>query len=517
MKYKKYNLLLLILIIISLLFSSFSTASSDNIEPSCPKSGDHSDASCMASVEGKSEKNDDSTKDLKKTANDDAGLEIEDVPKEQNTSESQKKTSIKKTQETNNAQFNSQRKKKYVKEVEEEKINYPDELQYQQLFQKPGERRKYITSFTFKSNYTEFYDFNIDDEELDSIKKARITIYPPKRFRLNFQGNFLHFYKIAYEKGMPVYFTVDSMIYAVNENVNRLNKILYEDVLFYYLRSLLKNVINYANDLMDSAEGEPHRYMISHTQLFYAIALELLSENIEKNTYQPVIQGQVNNFMTKIRKYELGEFYIFYSKKQINCSYLVPDGFFNQSIKLRNFYQSIKWFVINRFIFDKKDINPLWYIGKLIVDSGNLELYNKIYESLSFLMGQDSLTPSIVEIYNIGLGLGYNNVFDLSEEQQDGLLKKIIEKKKDIDLPFLNDNFMFSKEMLNAFKMEREYSTSLFMYQFDVEEWVKNKLIIYDQRALRVMMSSYEVTAAIHHASFFKELIFNRYICFNLY
>ena len=99
-----------------------------------------------------------------------------------------------------------------------------------------------------KSNETEFYDFNLDDEELDSIKKARFTIYTPKKFQFNYQGNFLHFYKIAYEKKLPVYFTVDSMLYALNENINKLNLIYYEEILIFYLRTLYVNIVNYANE-----------------------------------------------------------------------------------------------------------------------------------------------------------------------------------------------------------------------------------------------------------------------------
>ena len=33
---------------------------------------------------------------------------------------------------------------------------------------------------------------------------------------------------------------------------------------------------------MDSPEGEPHRYMISHAQLYYSIAYQLLVDGFEK-------------------------------------------------------------------------------------------------------------------------------------------------------------------------------------------------------------------------------------------
>lgn len=524
MKFKKFLFQIILTTILLLNFQIiYSTQTENNsikeaeLDTSCPSIGDHSKSACNIDIKKSAESHSENpnSKDSKSEDN----LEVEDIPKEaenkdkastaqgnQNTSEA------KSEQDKKEVQFKSKANKaKKEKEEPEEKIDYPDDLQYQELFQRPGERRKYITSFTFKSNYTEFYDFNIDDEELDSIKKARITLYPPKRFQLNFQGNFLHFYKVAYEKGLPVYFTVDAMLYAVNENVNKLNQIFYEEILFYYLDSFYQNIITYANELMDSAEGEPHRYMISHAQMYFAVAAELLGDGIkEKGSYPSAIDSQIKNFLGKIRKYEVAEFYMFYNKKQINCSFLLPSGFFNRSKKLQNIHHSIKWFISTKFIIEKKEINPIWYIGKLIVDSGNLDLYNKIYEALSFIMGQDSLTPSMVEIYNMGLDLGFTDVFDLSDEQAETLIKKALEKKKDINLPFLNDNFFFSKEILNAFRIERELTTSLFTYQFDVEDWVKNKLIIYNPKSMRIMMSSYEIPTAIHHASAYKQILFGR-------
>lgn len=521
MKFRKFlfPLFTLFLILLSLQRLSASEASAQNptekaeLDASCPGSAEGNRDSCTVKSQKSAEEKQESNSQNKPT-NADTGLEIEDIPKDQEPSKpaesSKNGASAKEPEKKPEVQFKS-RSKKQKQEEPEEKIDYPDELQYQELFQRPGERRKYITSFTFKSNFTEFYDFNIDDEELDSIKKARITLYPPKRFHLNHQGNFLHFYKVAYEKGLPVYFTVDAMLYAVNENVNKLNQIFYEEILFNYLNAFYFNVINYATDLMDSAEGEPHRYMISHAQLYFAVAAELLMDGFgEKRSYPPAIESQIKNFLAKIRKYELAEFYLFYNKKKINCSFLLPSGFFNRSKKLQNIHHSLKWFIGTKFLLDKKEINPIWYIGKLIVDSGNLELYEKIHNALSYIMGQDSLTPSIVEIYNMGLDLGYKDVFDLSDEQVETLVKKALEKKKEINLPFLNDNFFFSKEILEAFRIEREFSTALFTYQFDVEDWVKNKLIIYNPKSMRIMMSSFEIPTAIHHASAYKEMLFNR-------
>jgi len=448
-----------------------------------------------------SEGNNQSNCEIKNQDND-SGLEIEDVPKESNNENPSKQESEKNE--------NSQSRNKKNNNNKEADIEYPDELQYQELFQRPGERRKYFQSFTRESNYTEFYDFSLDDNELKSIKEARITIYPPKKFQFNHQGNFLHFYKIAYEKELPVYFTVDSMLYAVNENINELNKIYYEEILFSYLQNFLSSVVKYGSDLIDSADGEQYKYMISHAQLYFSVGLELLSDGYHTNNYPPLIQNQIKKFIEKIKKFEIEEFYLFNNKKIINCSFLFPSEIFTKSKKLQNIHLAIKWFTAYKFFIDKKEINSIWYIGKLVVDSDNLELYEKIFKSLNFFMGQDFLTPSIVEIYKIGLKLGYNDVFDLSQEQGLDLIKKALENKNEIDLLFLNDNFYSSREMIEASRLEREFSSGLFYYQFDVEGWVKNKIIFYNSNNLRVLMNSFEITTSIHHASAFKQFIFNK-------
>lgn len=513
MKFKKF---IFTLLLTSLFFlNMIHVAASSENEGFCPGLPENSKSSCGEEANNNNNNNNAiNNREIKeKNASpkkDSDELIVEEIPKDMQNrpSPSNESSNYKSTDSQENKSFKS--KKKIKETPQEEEIEYPDELEYQELFQRPGEQRKYVTSFTLDSNYTEFYNFNIDDEEIDSIKRDRITIYPPKRWQLNYQGNFLHFYKVAYEKGMPVYFTVDSMLYAVNENLNQLNTIFYEEILIYYLRFFYTRVINFANELMDSAEGEPHRYMISHAQLYFAVALELISDGFEKIKYPPILESQVRNFVEKIKKYEVSEFYMFYAKKTINCSLLLPVGQFTRNKKMQNLYQSLNWFIHTKFLLDKKEIHPVWYIGKLIHGSNSVKLYRQIFKSIKFVMGQDSLTPSIVDIYQIGIDLGYKEVFDLSEEQADNLLKKIYETKITIDLPFLNDNFFFSKQILEAFKREREHTTNLFNYHFDVEDWVKNKLLIYNSNSFRIMLDSYELTSAIHHASAFKQLIFNR-------
>jgi hypothetical protein len=140
--------------------------------------------------------------------------------------------------------------------------------QYEELFKKQGhEHDEYLKSFKPDSNYTEYYDFSLDEEELLSLKYARISIYPQKKFLNNTQGNFLHFYKTAYSKKLPVYFTTDSMLYAFNDNVNMMSTIVFEDVMIHVLRTFLEKMIDYSETLKETLEGNHYRIQLIYAQV----------------------------------------------------------------------------------------------------------------------------------------------------------------------------------------------------------------------------------------------------------
>ena len=94
-------------------------------------------------------------------------------------------------------------------------------------------------------------------------------------------------------------------------------------------------------------------------------------------------------------------------------------------------------------------------------------------------MGMDSLSLSIPEIYNVGINeMGYKDIFDLDTTQADKLFRKVLTLKKTLDLPYLIDNFLFTKEEVDAMRLERELSSGILDYFYDTEVWIKNKLLI---------------------------------------
>jgi hypothetical protein len=535
--------LLAILILNNQINSNTNSNKNQEVEGTCHVS----DATCSqkANAKLKENENENSNLNIKENTNTNTDinankdqsneLEIEEVSKDNKKSQAEIEAE-EKANKTPKIIVPKSKKSGKPKENEPEpdQTKYPEELMYTDLFQKYGERRRYLHSFTLKSNFTEYYDFNLDDEEIWSIQKERITLYPPKRFEKNFQGNFLHFYKVVYDKKLPVYLTTDSMVYAFNENLKFFEKTFYEDVLPSYLNTFLLNLINYTTELMESPDGEEHKYFISHTQLFFATALELLhgagtKENIkvksggssqaksgtkepEEKKYMPAIDTQVKSFINKIKSQKTEEFFMFYNKIVMDCSNFNPPPEFDKSKTLRSVYQAIKWFQINRFHYDPSFVTPIWYLGKMIVDSGNFELYKLIYKSLKFVMGMDSLTLSIPEIYNLGITeMGYKDIFDLDKTQADSLFRKVISMKRQFDLPYLADNFLYTQEEIDALKLERELSSAIFDYFYDTEDWIKNKLLIYEKSRLRTIMYSVEIPLAIHQATLYKRYIYSKY------
>jgi hypothetical protein len=546
MKYKFFSIFLLAIIILNNPIKSNTdtdTNANANTNQEVEGTCHASDTTCSQRANAKLKE--DTNQNPNQNKNND--LEVEEIskenPKENIKSEAEIEALKKQAEEDAKKKYNinDPKSKKSGKpkenEPEPDLTKYPEDFMYKELFQKYGERKRYLHSFTLKSNYTEYYDFNLDDEEIWTLQNDRITIFPPKRFEKNFQGNFLHFYKVVYEKKMPVYLTTDSMLYAFNENLKVFENTFYEDILPNYLYTFLVNIIKYTNDLMDTPEGEEHKYFISHTQLYFATALELLqgagthetakekkaseakigaktSGNKETGDkkYMQVIESQVKSFITKIKSLKTEEFFMFYNKLSLDCGVFLPNAFFERNKILRGVFQAIKWFQSTRFLFDIDFPTPIWYLGKMIVDSGNMELYKLIYSSLKYVMGQDSKTLSIPDIYNLGVTeFGLKDVFELDKKQAESLFRKVISLKKNFDLPYLNDNFLYTNEEAEAIKMEREFSSGIFDQFYDTEDWVKNKLLIYEKSRLRTVMYSYEIPLAIHQTVLFKNYIYAKY------
>jgi hypothetical protein len=408
---------------------------------------------------------------------------------------------------------NESKKKNDKPKLEKPKIEYPETFEYTELFKKQGhEYREYVESFKPGQNTTEYYDFSLGEDELMSLKDHRMAIYPQKKFEHNVQGNFLHFYKTAYEKKLPVYFTTDSMLYAVNENVNFMLRLFYEEIFIHSFRKLLDTIIEYGETLKETPQGNYHRLMISYAQVFFGTSVELITEGFEKYKAPEEIDQAIKNNADLAKKYAPNEFYIMMKKRMMDTNMMLPTAFYRKSNKLSNVFRAIRWLQIVRFDI-KEDLNAIWLLGKLLHDSDKQNMFQNVNHMISYLWGQDRESPNVLEIYKLGKELGFGDDLQLNPEQTEQLYKKIMAELPHYmpDLGFSTDYIVYSKEALDHMRYTRMHTSYVFTQQYNIEDWVINKLVDYRKDKNRFMIHPYEVTSCIHQPSIFKQFIFNRY------
>ena len=75
------------------------------------------------------------------------------------------------------------------------------------------------------SNYnsSNYFDLSVNENILKYISENGVIPYPHQRFKEKQQGNFLHFMHLAYQKNLPVYFTIDQILYPYIEITKQIN------------------------------------------------------------------------------------------------------------------------------------------------------------------------------------------------------------------------------------------------------------------------------------------------------
>ena len=95
-----------------------------------------------------------------------------------------------------------------------------------------------------KSSSNDF-NFELNEKVINFLKNNSIISYPRSSFRGSLQGNFLHFMHLVYEKKLPLYFTVDQIIYPYIELTNDIIQKIIENGLYNLFYNFLSNVIEY--------------------------------------------------------------------------------------------------------------------------------------------------------------------------------------------------------------------------------------------------------------------------------
>ena len=90
-----------------------------------------------------------------------------------------------------------------------------------------------------------FFDFKLDKKLLQCLEKNNFALYPKNRFIGKQQGNFLHFVHLVFSKKLPLFFSIDQILYPYIEITKELQRLVIEKGLYNILHQFLTNIIEY--------------------------------------------------------------------------------------------------------------------------------------------------------------------------------------------------------------------------------------------------------------------------------
>ena len=369
---------------------------------------------------------------------------------------------------------------------------------------------KYNSSNPLHNN-SHYFDLSTNDQILKLLKQHKIIPYPKRRFISRSQGNFLHFLHLAYTKNLPIYFTVDQMLYPYIENTYFFNMDYIETIYSNLLKLLYNNILSHCNHLKYDKD----------ILLYFSIGLSMLDEN-NINLYNKDKCKEIRNFLfaeipitndTNQNNTDNGLSLLMYNLRlgginhTINRLTFIPiTSFWKASLIIRNVFNSIKWFTNIKFNI-QNELSFIYNIGKAISESGQSKLYLHIKSIYKYLFNEEQTSLNPLEIYNIIKQL---NLQDKLNNDIETVYKTIQPQLKTIpNLSFMN-NYTFSTNYSQIhFENERFNHTSLFYDQFKLETWINSKLISPPKG--RLFPSFFEFADIALNGTLMRELIQKRY------
>ena len=377
------------------------------------------------------------------------------------------------------------KQKKLVKD--KSKDNFKD-LKYSDLFLKqPVITKENINTSNYNS--TEYFDLSINNNILNYIRENGVIPYPHARFKEKQQGNFLHFMHLAYEKNLPVYFTIDQILYPYIEITKQLNFDINEFVFYPIYKSFLNNIIDY---------GMKENYN-KGIILFFSLSLKFLENNeINKIINKKGVNIETIMLNEKICDNVVNEifdrdendtnfiynFTLLGSKRSLNkLNFMkIKKTFKKGNIISQKITNSLRFF--QEFIFDaSKELYNIYQIGKLIEESGQKNIYLKIKRYIKYLFNEEEENMNPLEIYHF-INDNFKDV-NKNETEINELYDRIKEKiKKPKYFKFQEYIHFLDKEQEKNYYEEKNKEISLFSYSTNIEDWVNNKMINYPKGRL---------------------------------
>ena len=352
------------------------------------------------------------------------------------------------------------------------------------------------------------FEFKLNEKIIEYIKTNRMITYPRNQFLGSFQGNFLHFISVVYNKQLPLYFTYDQILYPYIEITENIIQKIIEKGIYNIFYDFLKNILNYLNDNNKTYDEDLF--------IYFGIGFKLLEPNFKSEKDEQInkiienilsINNNTNNANNTNNNYY--NFILFEYERNINkINFIKINPLFGTSINSKRLFHCITFF--QNFIFNiRNELFIIYQIGEIISKSGQRETFKelKIYFKYIFNEEENMLNP--LEIYDY-----INNNYQNKNKTKDEINFNFYYKIKDDIMKNRTFNFM-SQFKFNNEKEEVEFNyqirskISLFSYSYDIKDWINYKLL--DINKKRLFPSFYEYITLVHHGNKMKKLIMNRY------
>ena len=352
------------------------------------------------------------------------------------------------------------------------------------------------------------FEFKLNEKIIEYIKTNRMITYPRNQFLGSFQGNFLHFISVVYNKQLPLYFTYDQILYPYIEITENIIQKIIEKGIYNIFYDFLKNILNYLNDNNKTYDEDLF--------IYFGIGFKLLEPNFKSEKDEQInkiienilsLNNNTNNANNTNNNYY--NFILFEYERNINkINFIKINPLFGTSINSKRLFHCITFF--QNFIFNiRNELFIIYQIGEIIFKSGQKEAFKelKIYFKYIFNEEENMLNP--LEIYDY-----INNNYQNKNKTKDEINFNLYYKIKDDIMKNRTFNFM-SQFKFNNEKEEVEFNyqirskISLFSYSYDIKDWINYKLL--DINKKRLFPSFYEYITLVHHGNKMKKLIMNRY------
>ena len=348
------------------------------------------------------------------------------------------------------------------------------------------------------------FQFKLNEKIIEYIKKNKMITYPKRLFRGSYQGNFLHFIYLVYNKRLPLYFTLDQILYPYIELTQDIIENIIEKGMYNIFYDFLKNILDYINTHPDLDED----FLI-----YFSIGFKLLEPNY-KNKKDEVVYNIISNIINNNKESNninnnYYNFDLFGYEREINkINFIKVNPLFGSNIQSKRLFHCITFF--QNFIFNiRNEIYIVYKIGEIIVKSGQKELFEKIKIYFKYIFNEEENLMNPLEIYEyINKNYKHKNKtkdeinFNLYYKMKDNIIKN---RTFDFMSEFKFDNEREEIEFNNQIKSK----ISLFSYSYNIKDLINFKLLNINKG--RLFPSFYEYISLVHNGEKINKLIMNRY------